>query len=180
MLVLYVWKNRSRLDCLICESSRPRVPAGSNRTKTSVGLSRLHDYFRSMAQVELPSGSDLWSDRARPNQSILWLDSSALETPCALKMCSKLSLIRPFQTEMTSDQTKIRLLSRRLCDHDPDQTEAIIQTIARTRSFLIRLFCAKSHFWSDYCALEITSDQNQLRSKYSDLVFTVNEFFFVF
>ena len=44
-------------------------------------------------------------DQTNLDQSILWSNWKSLETPRAVGLRSKLSLIRPFQTEMTSDQT---------------------------------------------------------------------------
>ena len=74
---------------------------------------------------------EVTSDQTIPDIIIHWSDWSALKTQCVLGVRSKLSLIRPCQTEMTYNQTEIRPLSRRLC--------------------------AQNYFWSDYYALEIHS-----------------------
>ena len=55
---------------------------------------------------------------------------------CALGVRSKLSLIRYCETETTSDQTEIRLLS----DHGTDQIQIIVQAIVRLKQPLIRPF----------------------------------------
>ena len=67
------------------------------------------------------------------------------------------------------------LLIRPKSDHCPDDCATMAQTKPRSSS---RRLCAENHFWSDYCALnshswsdysalEITSNQTQLRKKYS-------------
>ena len=68
---------------------------------------------------------------------------------------STMSLIRPFQTESTSDQTKIRPFSKLLCDHHPCQTQTIVQMVLRSKSLLMWLLCARNHLWSVSIALEI-------------------------
>ena len=75
-----------------------------------------------------------------PEGSNLWSDQCALETPCALEVRSKLSLIRPCQTKK---------LSRRLCDRGPDLTQTIVQMIVRLRWPLIRLFPDQKCHWTD-------------------------------
>ena len=104
------------------------------------------------SKVEVPSGKDPSSDRVRRN----------------------LPLIRPFQINVTTDQTnmrskhRVRLKCARNClwsdlsrrkgplirpksDHCPDDYVTMAQTNSRPSS---RRFCAQNHFWSDFCALK--------------------------
>ena len=119
----------------------------------------LNDYFNVFYAVKKfafpgwgPDRNGLWSDHPRQN----W------------------PLIRPSQTGLTSDQTRVRSklrvhlecarklpLIRLLCARmsPPDQTSG------RLNPPLIRLKCARSRLWSDWSALEIASDQTEVRSK---------------
>ena len=105
-----------------------------------------------VTQVEVPSGSDPWSDRAR----------------------RKLPLIRPSQTKVSSDQTNVRSKHRvrskcaRNClwsdlprgkDLWSDHNQTIVQTIVRPWPSSNPDHCP------DDCALKITSDQPIVRSK---------------
>ena len=87
---------------------------------------------------------EVTSDQSTPDQCVQWSDWNAFETPCSLGVLSKLFLIRRCQPEVTSDQTEIRPLSRPLCDHSPDQTQTIVQTIVRSELLLIRILCAQN------------------------------------
>ena len=88
-------------------------------------------------------------------------------------------LIRPCQTEMTSDQTEIRPLSQLMWDHGHDQTQTICpdkfaleitsdktilrseatldQTIVRSKRPMIRLNCAQNILSSEHFSLESIS-----------------------
>ena len=122
--------------------------------------------FERLTQVEVPSGSDPWSDRARrklplirPSQTEVFSDQT--------KVRSKLSLIRPSQTKRPCDQTIIRPLSRRLCDHGPVQTQTIVQTIVRSKSLLIGLFCTQK-----LLLIRLSCAQNHLTARIFVIIYS--------
>ena len=84
------------------------------------------------------------TDQTTPDQIVHWSHWSSIETQIALGVSSKLSVIRPCQTQMTSYQTETRTLSRLSCDHDREQTQTIVQTIVRPIFPLIKLNCAQN------------------------------------
>ena len=112
-----------------------------------------------------PFQTKVISEQTILDQSNLWSHWSTLETPCAPKVRSKLSLIRLSRRKWP--------LIRPKSDHCPDGCATMAQTEPRPS---YRRLCAQNHFlsdycgfksysWSDYCALEITSDQTLLGSK---------------
>ena len=126
--------------------------------------------FEYITQVEVPSGSDLWSDRAR--QSNFRSDHPRLKYPL-IRLKSALGTVfdqtSPDGKDLWSDQnqTTVQTIERpwpRLNpDHRPDDCALKTtsdQPLCAQKSILIRLLCARNHLWSDSIALEIVQSVN--------------------
>ena len=118
-------------------------------------------------QVEVPSGSDLWSDRS--NESNLWLDRPRPKCPLIRLKTARNNVCARSALEVVSEQTLpdwndlwwdwkqtiaqtiVQPRHRPNPEHCPDDCLLKInsdQTIVRSKVFS----------WSNYCALDIASD----------------------
>ena len=107
--------------------------------------------FSKATLIEVPSGSDLWSDRAR--RKLLWSEHPRPKCPLIRLNCARNTVCDLTVSDQTFPDGK---------DLWSDHNQTILQTIVRSKSLLIRLLCARNHLIEQILLKHIHFIQNDV------------------